>query len=42
MHVYEGRTFREIAEIEGTKEAPINISVQKAKKNLRKYLNKIS
>ena len=42
MHVYEGRTFREIAEIEGTKEAPINRSIQKAKKNLRDYLKKNS
>ena len=42
MHVYEGKTFREIAEIEGTKESPINISVQKAKKNLRDNLKKIS
>ena len=42
MHVYEGKTFREIADIEGTKEQPINRSIQKAKKNLRDYLKKIS
>ena len=29
---YEGKTFREIAEIEGTKEAPIDRSIQDAKK----------
>ena len=42
MHVYEGKTFREIADIEGTKEQPINRSIQKAKKNLRDYLKQIS
>lgn len=42
MHFYEGKTFREIAEIEGTKEAPIDRSIQDAKKKLRDFLKKVS
>ena len=42
MHFYEGKTFREIAEIEGTTEAPIDRSIQDAKKKLRDFLKKVS
>ena len=42
MHFYEGKTFREIAEIEGTQEAPIDRSIQAAKKKLAAFLSKIS
>ncbi len=42
MHFYEGKTFREIAEIEGTKEAPIDRSIQDAKKKIRDFLKKVS
>ena len=42
MHFYEGKTYREIAEIEGTKEAPIDRSIQDAKKKIRDFLKKVS
>ena len=42
MHFYEGKTFREIAEIEGTAEAPIDRSIQDAKKKIRDFLKKVS
>ena len=40
MHFYEGMTFREIADAEGTQEAPIDRSIQSAKKKIREYLKK--
>ena len=42
MHFYEGKTFREIAEIEGTQEAPINRSIQSAKKKIKDFIKKVS
>ena len=42
MHFYEGKTFREIAAIEGAKVAPIYRSIQCAEKKLKEYLEKVS
>ena len=40
-HFYEGMTFREIAEAEGVKEAPVDRSIQAAKKKIKEYLKKV-
>ena len=42
MFFYDGMTFREIAEIEGTKVAPVYRSIQSAMKKIEDFLKKVS
>ena len=41
MHFYEGKTYREIAAVEGTYENAIDYSIQSSKKQLAKYFKKV-